>query len=181
MENFGKSEDIVIFSPNFDEICRTCTKTKSESLHQIFNSEICIHNEENPISTSEVLFGVSTLKMLPDDGLPKGICIQCLESLKKAYHFQKMCILSDLAMRNLKQSYREQINTINDQSSRKEGEDKSGKIIGFDLPNSSANKNRVNILISGTLPLIEPVVHCDAPVIDYLKNIGTSDDLKKQV
>ncbi|XP_055856148.1 zinc finger protein 23-like [Episyrphus balteatus] len=96
MELFSKSKDI--FVSNFNKICRTCIKTKTEPLHQIFDSEVIILNER--IRTCELLIAVSTLKIHPDDDLPKGMCFQCLDSMTKAYNFQKMCILSDLCMRS---------------------------------------------------------------------------------
>ncbi|XP_055907762.1 zinc finger protein 883-like [Eupeodes corollae] len=143
---------------SFDEICRTCLETKSDSLQRIFNSEISINDNNDkeykePISTSEMLVTVSSLKILPEDDLPKGICNECLESLEKAYNFRKMCIRSDLTIQTMKLQNRIQIHSENDDDSQPSPKE--------DIEDKSVNESNDN---------------SNAPVYEVLKSTGTCDD-----
>ncbi|KAJ8954977.1 hypothetical protein NQ318_000408 [Aromia moschata] len=71
-----------------DRICRTCLLEKA-NLKPLF--EACIVN---------MLTSFTSVQVLQGDGLPHQICIQCLQSVNKAYTFKQLCEKSDLTLRN---------------------------------------------------------------------------------
>ncbi|KAL7741732.1 hypothetical protein ACLKA6_000346 [Drosophila palustris] len=78
---------------NVHKICRVCLEEGAPSpLTSIYSTEFAM-------MPSQMLMMCSKIRVYKTDGLPAGICNNCLYRLGVAYHFQQECENSDLRLR----------------------------------------------------------------------------------
>ncbi|ALC39751.1 CG17328 [Drosophila busckii] len=96
---------------NVHKICRICLEEGAPSpLTSIYSTEFAM-------MPSQMLMMCSKIRVYKGDGLPAGICNNCLYRLGAAYHFQQDCENSDMRLRQylgLHESWRHDASTNTD-------------------------------------------------------------------
>ncbi|KAH8377367.1 hypothetical protein KR093_005083 [Drosophila rubida] len=78
---------------NVHKICRVCLEEGAP------NPLTSIYSTEFAMMPSQMLMMCSKIRVYKTDGLPAGICNNCLYRLGVAYHFQQECENSDMRLR----------------------------------------------------------------------------------
>ncbi|XP_966380.3 zinc finger protein OZF isoform X1 [Tribolium castaneum] len=81
---------------DYSSVCRTCM-SQNMNIRPIFNTKEVLDQE---ITLCDMLMACAPITVIKNDGLPDRICDNCIEELRKAFSFRKMCENSDTTLRN---------------------------------------------------------------------------------
>jgi hypothetical protein len=81
---------------NCSNVCRTCL-SQNINIKPIFSMEPIL---EEQLTLCDMLMICASVTIFKDDGLPENICLNCIEELRKAFCFKRMCEKSDTTLRN---------------------------------------------------------------------------------
>ncbi|XP_055533983.1 uncharacterized protein LOC129723665 [Wyeomyia smithii] len=80
-------------------ICRFCLETSTLEMANIFST-----SPTTDIPTAEEIWIMLGIKVEPEDGLPKGICITCLTKVNYVKRIRKQFLEADTTLRELHQN-----------------------------------------------------------------------------
>lgn len=97
----------------FEKICRTCMAESAELL-SIFDKSTTSSVLLPSVKTiKEMLNSLVSLKVINNDGLPRNICLECLNEINRFVRFKHICEQSEKKLRTYVKQLNNSSNTIN--------------------------------------------------------------------